>query len=204
MKKLLTFLLVATLGLALTGCFGRNSDDPNGDNNGGTNNGAENNYGQGSDELIALINAAYADVIDLPITETTAMDLNDPEMIEFVTGLTDLSNVSAVVRSDALMMTTPFTIALIQVNTDANIEAMKQEILNNIDLWKWICVAADVGYVTNFGNTIILIMAEQDLADQVYEGFRNASNSNLGTRLEKINDITDGPGGGMLDLGEIE
>ena len=33
--------------------------------------------------------------------------------------------------------------------------AFKEEMYNNIDMNKWLCVSADVLYLTNYGNTIM-------------------------------------------------
>lgn len=61
---------------------------------------------------------------------------------------------------------------------------------NNIDMNKCLCVSADVIYLTNYGNTIIYVMSEEDWVKPVYDAFKRYVNNSNGKELIK-NDSLD-------------
>jgi len=181
MKNIFKGLIVIAVALMVTAC--RGNDDA-----------LRETENWGVEELKQLIQDTY-DNFDTGFMSET-MEITDPEMITHRTGLRNVSQIEHMVTSNALMMTTPYTFMLLKVEDGANIDQLKQEIIDNIDLWWWICVSADVAYVTSFGHIIMIVMAEEDVADGVYNAFGQAVNGTLGTRLTKENDGT--PGGGDL------
>ena len=60
---------------------------------------------------------------------------------------------------------------------------------NNIDMNKWLCVSADVLHLTNYGNTIIYVMSEEDWAKPVYDAFKWYVNNSNGKELIKNNSL---------------
>ena len=69
-----------------------------------------------------------------------------------------------------------------------DVEKLKQEMLDNIDMRRWICVSAEKLYITNSGNIIFLVMSSEDIAKPVYEGFKKYVNNQIGKELEKSNE----------------
>ena len=53
---------------------------------------------------------------------------------------------------------------------------------------RWICVSADVLYITNNGNTIFAVMSFEDWATPVYNEFVKYVDNNVGKTLEKTAD----------------
>lgn len=78
---------------------------------------------------------------------------------------------------------------LVKEGTD--VEKLKQEILDNIDMRKWICVSAEQLYITNNGNLIFLVMSSDDWAKPVYENFKKYVNNEIGKELQKKNNEED-------------
>ena len=74
------------------------------------------------------------------------------------------------------------------VKDNADVEKIKQEMLDNIDMRRWICVSAEQLYITNSGNVIFSVMADKDIAKAVYNDFKKYVNNNIGKELEKSND----------------
>ena len=68
------------------------------------------------------------------------------------------------------------------------VEEVKKELLENIDMNRWICVSADVLYITNNGNTIFAVMSFEDWATPVYNEFVKYVDNNVGKTLEKTAD----------------
>ena len=66
---------------------------------------------------------------------------------------------------------------------------MKQEMLDNIDTRKWICVTAEKVYVTNHENIIFLVMASDEWAKPVYDEFKSAVDGKVGKELQKTEEI---------------
>ena len=50
---------------------------------------------------------------------------------------------------------------------------------------KWICVSAGKLYITNNGNTIFMVMADEEWSKPVYDEFKRYVNNNIGKELEK-------------------
>jgi hypothetical protein len=172
MKKIIIMMLTLSLGFGLFGC------DKSKNNNDATKDFK-------AVDLISLMNKTYGNVADLPMVEVMEIERTNIEWLQNQTFLRDLSHVECVVSGDALIMTIPYTFVLIKVDDKANIDKMKQEVFDNANLAKWICVFADVAYVNNYGSVIMLIMGEKELADSVYQEFEKVCGS-LGKKLEKF------------------
>lgn len=126
---------------------------------------------------------------EFPSVETNEIDVTDETTVMFMTGLKSNKNVEALVVSEPLMSSQAYSAVLVKVSKDANIEEMKKEMIDNIDTRKWICVSAEKVYVTNYENTIFLIMASEDWAKPVYEEFKRIVNGNIGGELQKTEEI---------------
>ena len=74
---------------------------------------------------------------------------------------------------------------IVKVKDNADVEKIKQEMLDNIDMRRWICVSAEQLYITNSGKVIFSVMADKDTAKAVYNDFKKYVNNNIGKELEK-------------------
>lgn len=125
----------------------------------------------------------------LPSIQTNEIDITDELAVKSATGLNSTSNVEAIVLSEPLMNAQAYSAVMVKTSKDANIEEMKQEMLNNIDTRKWICVSAEKVYVTNNGNVIFLIMSNEEWATMVYNEFKNAVDGKIGKEIQKTEEI---------------
>lgn len=123
---------------------------------------------------------------ELPHLETQEIDVSDASMVKVYTGLQSNENVETIVVSEPLMSSQAYSAVAVKVKAGANIENMKQEMLNNINMAKWICVSASNLYITNSGNTIFMVMANEDWAKPVYDAFKEYVNNKIGKELDKI------------------
>ena len=87
------------------------------------------------------------------------------------------------------MTSQAYLLSVVKVKDGANVEKMKQEMLDNIDMDMWICVSADKLYITNSGNIIFLVMTNEEWATSVYNNFKKYVNNNIGKELTKSNNI---------------
>ena len=98
------------------------------------------------------------------------------------------NDIESIVVSVPMMTSQAYSVAVVKVKDTANVEKIKQEMLDNIDMRRWICVSAEQLYITNSGNVIFSVMADKDIAKAVYDDFKKYVNNNIGKELEKSND----------------
>ena len=141
---------------------------------------------ESTQDITKMFSSIYADLGDsLPNLETADIDISDDMMVEEYTGLKSAGNVELLVVSEPLMSSQAYSAVAIKVKDGADIETMKQEILDNINMRKWICVSAGKIYITNHDNVIFFVMADEDWAKPVYENFKKFVNNEVGKELEK-------------------
>lgn len=127
----------------------------------------------------------------LPQLETEEIDISDEELVKAYTGLQSNENVEKLVVSEPLMNAQAYSAVVLKVKPGADIEKMKQEIIDNIDMGKWICVSAEKLYVTNSDNIIFLVMSDEEWAKLVYEEFKKYVDNKIGKELEKAGEEED-------------
>lgn len=137
-------------------------------------------------QMNAMFKSIYNKLGDeLPNLETAEMDVSDASTVKAYTGLQSNENVETLVVSEPLMSSQAYSAVAVKVKSGSDIEKMKQEIVDNINMAKWICVSASNLYITNNGNTIFMVMADNDWAEPVYEAFKEYVNNEIGKELDK-------------------
>ena len=136
-------------------------------------------------DIINTINKNNKDV--LPELETMKVDIKNIDEVTSYTGLKTNDDIESIVVSEPLITSQAYSVAIVKVKDNANVEKIKQEMLDNIDMRRWICVSAEQLYITNSGNVIFSVMADKDIAKAVYNDFKKYVNNNIGKELEKSN-----------------
>ena len=136
-------------------------------------------------DIINTINKNNKNV--LPELETMKVDINNIDEITSYTGLKTNDGIESIVVSVPLITAQAYSVAIVRVKDNADVEKIKQEMLDNIDMRRWICVSAEQLYITNSGNVIFSVMADKDIAKAVYNDFKKYVNNNIGKELEKSN-----------------
>ena len=124
----------------------------------------------------------------LPEVDTDIIDVSDAMEVTNYTGLKSNKDVEAIVVSMPVMSAQAYEAVMVKVKNGADIESMKQEMLDNIDMNKWICVSAEKVYVTNSGNVIFMVMSDEEWAKLVYDSFKEQVENKIGKELEKSED----------------
>lgn len=124
----------------------------------------------------------------LPEVDTNIIDVSDAMEVTNYTGLKSNKDVEAIVVSMPVMSAQAYEAVMVKVKNGADIESMKQEMLDNIDMNKWICVSAEKVYVTNSGNVIFMVMSDEEWAKLVYDSFKEQVENKIGKELEKSED----------------
>ena len=136
-------------------------------------------------DIINTINKNNKDV--LPEVETMKVDIKNIDEVTSYTGLKTNDDIESIVVSVPLITAQAYSVAIVKVKDNADVEKIKQEMLDNIDMRRWICVSAEQLYITNSGNVIFSVMADKDIAKAVYNDFKKYVNNNIGKELEKSN-----------------
>ena len=137
-------------------------------------------------DIINTINKNNKNV--LPELETLKVDIKNIDEVTSYTGLKTNDGIESIVVSEPLVTAQAYSVAIVRVKDNADVEKIKQEMLDNIDMRRWICVSAEQLYITNSGNVIFSVMADKDVAKAVYNDFKKYVNNNIGKELEKSND----------------
>ena len=136
-------------------------------------------------DIINTINKNNKNI--LPELETMKVDIKNIDEVTSYTGLKTNDGIESIVVSAPLITAQAYSVAIVKVKDNADVEKIKQEMLDNIDMRRWICVSAEQLYITNSGNVIFSVMADKDIAKAVYDDFKKYVNNNIGKELEKSN-----------------
>lgn len=148
-----------------------------------------------ADEVSAFMDEVYGGVAEdlLPMeVSTTELDLGDTDMISYHTGLSDLDGIEGIYLSESMMSSTAYSAVYIRTTDEADAEAIRQQLMDNINPAKWICVTAEQQYAVLLGNDIFFVMGHQDTASAVLEKAIAAAESRsmkASDKLEKANPI---------------
>ena len=137
-----------------------------------------------AEDLTVLVDQIYKGVsIEMPMLMTQELDMTDAETVKYFTGLENIDDIEYVVASEPMMSSQAYSLVLVKAKDGADVESMKQQMLNNIDTRKWICVEAEKVYVTNYNNLICLVMSNEEAASKVHNSFKNLVNGEVGKVL---------------------
>ena len=136
-------------------------------------------------DIINTINKNNKNI--LPELETMKVDIKNIDEVTSYTGLKTNDGIESIVVSAPLITAQAYQVAVVKVKDNADVEKIKQEMLDNIDMRRWICVSAEQLYITNSGNVIFSVMADKDVAKAVYNDFKKYVSNNIGKELEKSN-----------------
>ena len=119
-------------------------------------------------ELNDMVDEIYKlQPVDLMGMETTAIDLTDESWYNYLAGLTadNVGKVDAAVISESMTGSQAYSLVLARVKDPADAKEIATSMEDNIDLRKWVCVAADRARVVTFGDKVLFVMADSELAD---------------------------------------
>ena len=95
------------------------------------------------------------------------MDFTDSEVLKMYTGTEDTAAIKEIAVSEAMVGAIPYSLVLARVNDEGKATEVAQNMFDNIDTRKWICVEADDLKAAVCGDTVMLIMVGTNYADMV-------------------------------------
>lgn len=155
-------------------------------NNNNTTNGGTSVKIESGKDMKSMLKSIYSNNKDvLPELETEEIDVSNSDLVTSYTGIQSTGNVESLVVLEPLMSSQAYSAVALKVKSNANIETVKEEILNNVDMRKWICVSAEKLYVTNYNNIIFFVMSDEDWATATYNSFKEYVGNEIGKELQK-------------------
>lgn len=141
---------------------------------------------ESSEDLSKLVDKIYEGQENLiPSLATQQVDIEDTEMVKYITGLDDAKNLQYVVVSEPMMSSQAYSLILAKVKDGVNADEIAKQMKDNVDTRKWICVTAEKLYATNHTNLICLVMSREELAKPIYNAFKEVVENKVGTELER-------------------
>lgn len=164
MKKMILMVILVTAVLSFTGCQA----------NGGDQGASSSGNLDGS--LEELINQIYetADIDDNfkeYVESGMFFDELTQDNTEYHLGKSDIEFEEAL-ASEPMIQPGAYSLVLVRVKEGADVEAIKNEIKENVNPFKWICVgvAEENVIVDSIGDIIFLVMSD-DQAKNLHEAF---------------------------------
>lgn len=149
------------------------------------NSNTDTNSFKSSGDVRKMVKSIYNELGDkLPELAFQNVDTS-LDSLKSYTGLSDNSNIDFMVVSEPEMNAQAYSLVALKVKDASKIESMKQEMYDNIDMAKWICVSAEKLYITNSGDLIFMVMSVDEWATPVYNSFKKYVNNNIGKELTK-------------------
>lgn len=157
MKKLIALLLVMVIGVSLVACGEKADADkvetPEIVNLTGT-----------MEETINAINEKHA-AMELPLM-VMSLDLADVENFGYYTCFTSTDDFVDAAYCEP-MMGQPYSLVLLRVKEGVDAKTVAQEMYDNMNMRKWVCMEADTKTAAAYGDVAMFFMVNSDFADQV-------------------------------------
>lgn len=109
---------------------------------------------------------------------TTELDLSDADMISYQAGLSDTSQIAGITMSEPMMSSIAYSAVYVRTADGADTDSIAQEMMENINPAKWLCVEAQKQLVATIGSDVFYIMAESVNVDNVMGEVKNYAEKN--------------------------
>lgn len=137
-----------------------------------------------------LVTAIYE--IHMPefsVAPAMAIDVSDADAVNYYFGLQNGDSLTEAVWAETMFGSQPYSLCIARVKADADMAAVKQEIFDNMNMRKWVCVAADHMIVGDARDLVIMVMVGNDfggseMTNALYNAFVSVV-GNAGEKLEK-------------------
>lgn len=130
----------------------------------------------------------------IPRVQTMKIDTTDLDAVKYNTGLNNVDDVEEIYVSEALISAQAYSMVVIRTKSADVTEKVQQELMDNINPRKWICVCAEKMYSVTSGDIVTLVMSSEEWAKPVYDAIKKELDGNIGKDLQKdiIEEIPEG------------
>ncbi len=150
MKKIIVGLLSLILSVTVVGCSNSDSKVE----------GPEGTLSEIVEEIYAAKDTEF-------MLQTNEVDMSDENIFKSYTGLSSTDGVKEAVASETMMGSQAYSLVLVRVNDASDANDVSEEMKENIDQRKWICVEADDLQVVSANDVVMLIMMSTEFKDTI-------------------------------------
>ena len=165
MKKLIALALVLVMALSLAACGGKTGDKT---------------------PLAGTMEENVLKVMEIAPVEFMGgiipVDLADADATWYFTGLSDAAKITDVAVYEPMMGSQAFSLVMVRTAEGVDAKAVAQEMKDNIDPLKWVCVGADEIMAAGYGDTVMFIMVDSQLgltAQSYVDAFKSVCGGEL-------------------------
>ena len=152
MKKAVSILLAVVMLLSFSACSNNNNDNNNNEEK----------------DLLTLMETVLGDADDnyssISTEEVPAENFKSLLYFDYIEG-------AKAVVSAPMMSSVAHMVALIELPEGTDVQKVADEIEENMDPRKWVCVEAEKTAVVSSGNYILMVMSAEDVTDAVVKNF---------------------------------
>lgn len=178
MKKILCLVLAFAMALSLAACGGNTEPEVPAFELTGT-----------LEEIADKIYANETATDEMAIMPATEIALDDVDGLTYNLGVASADAIERAVISEPMIGSIPYSLALVKAKEGADIEALKNEILNGVNYRKWLCVAAEKIAVVNCGDVVMMIMATEEIVDGITAAFSTVCEGNVSEVLTRAGEV---------------
>ena len=165
MKKMIALVLVLVMALSLAACGNKAADKT---------------------PLAGTMEENTLKVMEIAPVEfmgaVLPVDLADADATWYFTGLSDAAKITDVAVYEPMMGSQAFSLVMVRAAEGVDAKEVAQQMKDNIDPRKWICVGADEIMAAGYGDTDMFIMVDSQLglsAQSYVDAFKTVCGADL-------------------------
>ena len=170
MKKMIALVLVLVMALSLAACGNKAADKTP-------------LAGTMEENAMKIMEIAPVEFMAGPISVNLEDTTEDGKWaVSYFTGMQDATQATEACVYEPMMGSQAFSLVLVRTAEGVDPKAVAQEMKDNIDPRKWICVAADEIMVAGYGDAVMLVMVDSQmgLSAQTYvDAFKTVCGAEL-------------------------
>lgn len=178
MKKILCLVIAFAMALSLAACGGNTEPEAPAFELTGT-----------LEEIVDSIYANETATDEIASLATNEVTLTDVDGLTYNLGVTSAEAIERAVVSEPMMSSIAYSLALVKAKEGADIEALKNEILEGVNYRKWFCVAAEKIAVANCGDIIMMVMSSEENVDAILAAFSTVCEGNESQVLTRAGEV---------------
>lgn len=181
MKKILCLILAFAMALSLAACGGNTEPE--------TPDVPAFELTGTLEEISEKIYANETVTDEMSIMPAMEIALDDIDGLTYNLGVASADSIERAVISEPMIGSIPYSLALVKTKEGADVDALKNEILNGVNYRKWLCVAAEKIAVVNCGNVILMVMATEEIVDGIVTAFSTVCEGNAAEPLTRAGEV---------------
>jgi len=116
--------------------------------------------------MLEILNGAEINGLDAMVISDIAKD----DMFSMVAGLSSSEGITAAASCSSMMMTTAYSLVIVNVEDSADIDAVRKDFEESLDWYKWVCVMPTNALIATNGNQVLCLLG----ADSMFTSTKTA------------------------------